>query len=84
MSWISRCTKDVILSVDLPEHGLCAGDVGTLVERHTVPGKEVGYSVEFFDMTGRTVAVISVPSSLLRAPTSADRPSTRTLAAANA
>ena len=49
--------QDVILTVDLPEHGLCAGNVGTLVERHDVPGTEVGYSVEFFDMTGRTVAV---------------------------
>jgi hypothetical protein len=74
--------QDVILTVDLPEHGLCAGDVGALVERHEVPGKEVGYSVEFFDMTGRTVAVVTVPSSMLRAPTSADRPSARSLAAA--
>ena len=30
--------QDVILTVDLPEYGLCAGDVGTLVERHCVPG----------------------------------------------
>ena len=72
----------LILTVDLPEHGLCAGDVGTLVERHLVPGKEEGCSVEFFDMTGRTVAVVTVPSSLLRAPTSADRPSARSFAAA--
>ena len=74
--------QDVILTVDQPEHGLCAGDVGTLVERHDVPGKEVGYSVEFFDMTGRTEAVATLPSSRLRAPTSADRPSARQLAAA--
>ncbi len=74
--------QDLILTTDLPENGLCAGDVGTLVERHTVPGKEVGYSVEFFDMTGRTVAVVTLPASLLRAPTSADRPSTRKLATA--
>jgi hypothetical protein len=74
--------QDVILTVDLPEHGLCAGDVGALVERHGIPGKEVGYSVEFFDMTGRTVAVVTVPSSLLRAPTSADRTSARSPAAA--
>jgi hypothetical protein len=76
--------EDVILMVDLPAHGLCAGDVGTLVERHTVPGKEVGYSVEFFDMTGRTVSVVTLASSLLRTPTAADRPSTRTLAVAGA
>jgi hypothetical protein len=72
--------SDVILTVDLPEHGLCAGDVGTVVERHDVPAREVGYSVEFFDMTGRTVAVAIVPASALRAPTAADRPSARTLA----
>jgi hypothetical protein len=72
--------QDVILTADLPEHGLCAGDVGTLVERHMVPGKEVGYSVEFFDMTGQTVAVVTVPSSALRAPTPADRPSARSMA----
>jgi hypothetical protein len=76
--------QDVILTVDLPEHRLCTGDVGTLVERHTVPGKEPGYSVEFFDMTGRTVAVVILPCSFLRAPTSADRPSTRQLAATDA
>ena len=73
--------QDVILTVDLPEHGLRAGDEGTLVERHDVLGKEVGYSVEFFDMTGRTVAVATLPSSLFRAPTSSDRPTARQLAA---
>ena len=74
--------QDAILQADLPEHGLCAGDVGTVVERHVVPGREDGYSVEFFDMTGKTVAVITVPTSHLRAPTPADRPSVRVLARA--
>jgi hypothetical protein len=47
---------DVILTRDVAEHGLRAGDVGTVVERHIVPGvAEEGYSVEFFDMTGNTV-----------------------------
>ncbi len=70
--------KDVILTVDLPADRLRAGDVGTVVERHQVSGvAEVGYSVEFFDMTGRTVAVVTVPQSNLRAPTSADLPSVR-------
>jgi hypothetical protein len=73
--------QDVILTTDLAEHALCAGDVGTVVERHEVPSKEVGYSVEFFDMTGRTVAIVTVPASALRAPTAADRPSARKLAA---
>jgi hypothetical protein len=76
--------RDVILTADLPEHGLCAGDVGTLVEHHVVPGKEDGYSLEFFDMTGRTVAVVTVPAHMVRAPTAADRPAIRTLAKAGA
>ena len=70
--------NDAILTVDLPADRLRAGDVGTIVERHQVPGVvEVGYSVEFFDMTGRTVAVVTVPASHLRAPNSADLPSVR-------
>jgi hypothetical protein len=49
---------DVILTRDVTEHGLRAGDVGTVVECHAVLGvSEEGYSVEFFDMTGNTVAV---------------------------
>jgi len=71
--------EDVILTADLPQYGLCAGDVGTLVERHVGTGKEDGYSVEFFDMTGKTLAVATVAANCLRPPTSADRPSTRTL-----
>jgi hypothetical protein len=39
---------DVILTRDVTEHGLRAGDVGTVVERHAAPGvPEEGYSVEF-------------------------------------
>jgi hypothetical protein len=72
--------KDAILTVDLPSDGLRAGDVGTVVERHQVPGAaEVGYSVEFFDMTGRTVAVVTVAAGNLRAPTSTDLPAVRQL-----
>lgn len=74
--------RDAILQVDLPEHGLCAGDVGTVVERHLVPGREEGYSVEFFDMTGNTVAVVTVPAAHLRTPTPADLPSVRVLSQA--
>ncbi len=70
--------KDAILTVDLAEEGLRAGDVGTVVERHQVAEvAEVGYSMEFYDMTGHTVAVVTVPASNLRQPTSADRPSVR-------
>ena len=69
--------QDVVLLTDLPEEELRAGDVGTVVERHDVPGRETGYSVEFFDMLGNTVAVATVPGSALRVPTQADRPTVR-------
>jgi Domain of unknown function (DUF4926) len=72
--------QSAILTVDFPAEGLHAGDVGTIVDEHVVPGvSEKGYSVEFFDMTGRTVAVVTVPASNLREPTPADRPSVRVL-----
>jgi Domain of unknown function (DUF4926) len=69
--------SDVILLENLPEEGLYAGDVGTVVEQHSIEGLETGYSVEFFDMLGNTVAVVTLPASSLRAPTKADRPSIR-------
>ena len=73
---------DVILTRDVTERGLRAGDVGTVVERHVVPGvSDEGYSVEFFDMTGNTVAVVTLPASALRVPTPADRPTVRALSA---
>lgn len=73
---------EVILTRDVPEQGLRAGDVGTVVERHTVPGvPEEGYSVELFDITGDTVAVATLPASALRLPTRADRPAVRALSA---
>jgi hypothetical protein len=74
--------SDVILTPDIAERGLRSGDVGTVVERHIVPGvAEEGYSVEFFDMTGNTVAVVTLPVSALRLPTPADRPAVRALSA---
>jgi hypothetical protein len=55
---------ELILTRDVTEHGLLSGDVATIIERHDVPGvPEEGYSVEFFDMTGNTVAVATLPAS---------------------
>jgi len=72
--------RDVILTRDVAERGLRT--VGTVVERHAVfGGCEEGYSVEFFDMTGNTVAVVTLPASTLRPPTLDDRPTARTLSA---
>lgn len=69
--------SDVVLARDVPDENLFAGDVGTVVERHEVAGRELGYSVEFFDMLGNTVTIVTLPESALRLPTHADRPAVR-------
>jgi len=71
---------EVVLLGDVPEAGVYAGDVGVVVERHDVAGRETGYSVECFDMLGNTVAVVTLPASLLRAPNESDRPAVRSQA----
>ena len=51
---------EVILVQDMSEEGVRAGDVGVVVERHEITGRETGYSVEFFDMLGNTVAAPAI------------------------
>ena len=69
--------KSAILTADIPEDDLRAGDVGTVVEHHQVEGKGDGYSLEFFDMTGRTIAVVIVPEGNLRRPVEGEVPTVR-------
>lgn len=60
---------DAILLRNIPDDNLHAGDIGTIVEKHQVRGQEIGYSLEFFDLLGRTVAVVTVPQTWLQIPT---------------
>ena len=53
----------VILARDLPEHGLCAGDIGTVVLVHR---QGEGYEVEFVTLDGKTVAVVTLMSDEIR------------------
>ena len=46
----------VVLTEDLPEHGLKRGDIGTVVLLHDQPG----YEVEFVSLDGETLAVVSL------------------------
>lgn len=52
-----------ILLTDLPAEGLVRGDVGTIV--HTYKGGEA-FEVEFFTLSGRTIAVATVEAADLR------------------
>lgn len=53
----------VVLTRDIPESGLKAGDVGTIVLAHA--GGQ-GFEVEFITLAGDTLAVITVPSNAVR------------------
>ncbi len=52
----------VVLTVDLPEHGLRQGDVGTIVLMH---GKK-GFEVEFIALDGETLTVVSLTREQVR------------------
>ncbi len=53
----------VVLTEDLTEHGLQAGDVGWVVMVHKAGA---GYEVEFITLTGKTVSVVTVPAAGVR------------------
>lgn len=53
----------VVLITDLPEHGLKAGDLGTVVFVHE---GGAGYEVEFMTLDGETIAVVSLFAGQVR------------------
>lgn len=53
---------NVVLTVDLPEHHLKCGDLGTVVLLHEADG----YEVEFMTLGGDTVAVVSLSPEQVR------------------
>lgn len=53
----------VVLTKNLPEENLEAGDVGTVVHIHR---DGLAYEVEFVTLAGRTVAVATVEASDVR------------------
>lgn len=57
----------VILSQNLPEENLFAGDIGIIVEHHPATHDyPEGYEVEFFAANGETLSVVSIPATALR------------------
>jgi hypothetical protein len=53
----------VVLTKNLPEEGLEAGDVGWVVMVHA---DGAGYEVEFVTLTGETISVVTVPAHAVR------------------
>jgi hypothetical protein len=52
-----------VLTNDLPEHGLKAGDVGTIVHLYS---DGTAYEIEFFALDGRTLDVVTVEADQVR------------------
>jgi hypothetical protein len=61
--------EQVVLTADLPDDGFVAGDVGTVVDI-TPNGKQV--TLEFFNFSGETIAVIPVHIDQVRALSSSE------------
>ena len=57
-----RELDSVVLTVDLPEHRLKKGDVGTVVLLHD----GAGYEVEFMTLNGETLTVVSLSKDQVR------------------
>ena len=70
----------VVLTTDLPQYGLRAGDLGTVVMVHQ-EGK--GYTVEFMTLAGDTIAVTTLSSDQVRPTRSNDVAHVRELAPAS-
>jgi hypothetical protein len=52
----------VVLTRDVPEHGLLAGDLGVVVHAHSA----TAFEVEFVTADGRTVALLTLTASDVR------------------
>ncbi len=55
----------VVLKESIVEHGLVAGDVGTVVHRYA---DDEASEVEFVDSQGTTIAVLTLEDSAVRPP----------------
>ncbi len=68
----------VVLTQDVREAGLEAGDIGTVVHVH---GAGAGYEVEFMTLAGTTVAVVTLRPAQVRSIQPRDLAHVRELAA---
>lgn len=53
----------IVLTSDIPEHGLKSGDIGTVVMIHK---GGAGLEVEFVALDGQTIAVATLPADKVR------------------
>lgn len=59
----------VVLTEDIPDEGLQAGDIGAVVHIHQAGA---GYEVEFVTLAGETVAIMTLLAAQVRPITNRD------------
>jgi hypothetical protein len=69
--------ETVITTVNLPDHEVLSGDIGTIVEVYTTPGP--AYEVEFVNPDGTTRAVLTLAPDQIRRLSASDVLTTRQL-----
>jgi hypothetical protein len=62
MTDVIEAMDTVVLTTELPEHHLQAGDVGTVILVH----RHVGYEVKFATLAGETVAEVTLSPDQVR------------------
>jgi hypothetical protein len=62
-SEVIRELDEIVLTCDLPDQRLTAGDIGTVVLVH---GEGKGYEVEFMTLDGETIAVSTLRADQVR------------------
>ncbi|HDO35406.1 MAG TPA: DUF4926 domain-containing protein [Nitrospirae bacterium] len=70
-----KLLDSIVLLHDIPAHGLCAGDLGTIVEIYEPDGLEV----EFVKASGETLAVVTLREDEVRPVGDSDIVSIRSL-----
>lgn len=64
------CEHDcIVLTKDMPDEGLQAGDIGTVIHIHQ---EGAGYEVEFITLAGETVAIATLLPAQVRPITKRD------------
>jgi Domain of unknown function (DUF4926) len=71
----------VVITSDMAEEGLVAGDVGTIVLTHVdQSGQPIGYELEIFSITGESLTTVGVGLSDVRLASDNDRAHARSAA----
>lgn len=70
-----KALDTIVLNREIPEHGLCPGDLGVVVEVYPPDGLEI----EFVTASGRTTALVTLKATDIRAISDTDLVAVRSI-----